>query len=282
MKVTIEGIGLAAPFGGKTELKTALSTQPEPLDSYATDTTPLSTYVPARKLRRIDYFTRMSLLAAYRALEDAGKLEVLPENFGIVLATGYGPSQTTFDFLDSIIDDGAHLASPLAFSHSVHNIPTGVLSLQLGTPCPQTTICQLGQPVATGLRTAALWLAEKRVDTVLFGAVDETTPLLKENMGRLRQEGYADSSLPTGDGATFFLLSTSEEGIARVDMDTAVPSTDIVFGNDGVSMKSLWGEIPIGAAFKLAAAALSVERTNERVSCWDGRALIHVCGTDHE
>jgi len=276
MRLAIQGIGLATPIGGKEELKAAIGAKATTLsDSSKTDTSSLGDFIPARKLRRIDHFTRMSLLAAYRALQDAGKLEDLPPRLGIVITTGYGPSQTTFDFLDSIIEDGAHLASPLAFSHSVHNIPAGVLSMQLGIPCPQTTICQLRQPVTAGLRTAALWLADGTADTVLFGAIDESTPLLDDNMSRLTSADDAH----VGEGATFFLLNSSDKAMAHVDLS---PPTDTSHTLIDDEIASLWGKTPTHAAFSLAAAALIAEKTEETWACKEGATMLHIAGARND
>lgn len=251
MKLTIKGMGMVTP----------------PSPDEQCDTSALSDYLPPRKLRRMDHFTRMTLLAAHRALDDAQCLESLPANLGIVISTGYGPAQTTFDFLDSIIEDGAKLASPLAFSHSVHNIPAGVLSILLGTPCPQTTLCQLSSPVTTGLLTAAMWLAEGRVDTVLFGAVDETTPLLKENTARLS----ASSALP-GEGAAFFLLNNDSDGYAELNLNPS--QTDALLP----AFVRPWGNVPIAAALNLGTAAKSISQTTDSFRIEEDLSTLVVSG----
>ncbi|MBI9080500.1 MAG: beta-ketoacyl synthase chain length factor [Pseudodesulfovibrio sp.] len=289
MNVTIKGIGIAAPFGGKAELKATVLGEipPNAPPLYKTTTDKLSKFIPARKLRRIDHFTRMALLAAFRALDDANKVKDLPQNLGIILCTGYGPSQTTFDFLDSIIDDGAKLASPLAFSHSVHNIPTGVLSLLLGAPCPQTTICQLTNPVMTGLQTAALWLAEKRVESVLFGAVDETTPLLEENAHRLAMEKGREISTPVSEGAVFFLLNNQEHGYATIETNTSLSELNNIplFSHrelpNALNLGTLFGALPVTGAFNLAAAALSIEGTDRNAGYNEGNTWLQVSGRTH-
>lgn len=245
MKLTIQGTGLVTP----------------PSPGEQCDTKDLASFVPARRLRRIDHFTRMTLLAAHLALAEADGLETLPTRLGIILTTGYGPSQTTFDFLDSIIEDGAPLASPLAFSHSVHNIPAGVLSLLLGTPCPQTTICQLTAPVMTGLHTAAIWLAEGRVDSVLFGAVDEVTMLLKENTARLTK-----NDRHPGEGAAFFLLNQHGDGYAELELNPQV-------SDESVRSAQEWGYLPIAPALDIAMAAR--ENTESKIVV-DGNAIIQI------
>lgn len=244
MQLAVQGLGVVRSVSGQS-----------------CDTTELTKYVPPRKLRRIDHFTRMTLLAAYRALDDAKALEQLPERIGIILTTGYGPSQTTFDFLDSIIEDGAPLASPLAFSHSVHNIPAGVLSLLLGSPCPQTTICQLHNPVIQGLYTANIWLKEKRVDSVLFGAVDEITPLLEENLDRLCHSARPD------EGAAFFLLN-QEKG-------------DVVVSNANKPAEFPAAQrcsTPVYAAFSLAESIEAVRGTTDCKISYDGKVSIQAKG----
>jgi len=250
MKLTIKGMGTVLP----TEM------------GQHCDTAELPNYVPPRKLRRVDHFTRMTLLAAYRALENAGTLETLPTDMGIILSTGYGPSKTTFDFLDSIIEDGASLASPLAFSHSVHNIPAGVLSLILDAPCPQTTICQLRNPVIQGLYTAYLWLKEGRVDSVLFGAIDETTPLLEENMNRL------SLSSPPDEGAAFFLLNIKDDGVALIQ-DTDSPKFTPQYHRY---------KTPISLALSLAESINAIKGTQNNRILNEGKIFIQVKGAPRD
>ncbi|BCS88452.1 beta-ketoacyl synthase chain length factor [Pseudodesulfovibrio sediminis] len=271
MKMSLLGMGLSTQLGGIAELRAVINDQlPRSSEARPANTEDLINYLPPRKLRRIDHFTRMGLLAAHRTLEDANQLAPLPDDMGIIISSGYGPSETTFDFLDSIIDDGAHLASPLSFSHSVHNIPAGVLSMMLGRPCPQTTICQLNEPVIAGLRTAALWLMEQRVTTVLFGAMDESTQLLIENGERLAQE-RGHPARQVGEGCAFFLLTKAAPSTIQVELNTAEP-----MAQDAFSMAPLWGDIPVVAAFDMVAATLLVRNGAPATLCRDGSATIRV------
>ncbi|NDV26741.1 beta-ketoacyl synthase chain length factor [Desulfovibrio sp. JC010] len=208
MRLALHGIGTALPDHTLADAGNSV------------DTSDLNTYFAARRLRRVDHFTRMTMLAGCRALHDtAGTVQEdlktplpLPEDMGIVISTGYGPSQTIFEFLDSIIDHGAGCASPLAFSHSVHNIPAATMSVFLNNPKPYTTICQLHGPLMAGLQTAGCWLAEGRVKKVLLGLVDEKTPLLETNTRRLLvRKGHTGEFVPVGEGACFFLLGPAED-----------------------------------------------------------------------
>ncbi len=181
-----------------------------------TDTTGLTRFFPARSLRQIDHFTRMALLCACQTLENAGYImegegKLLPPELGIILVSGYGPAAPTFQFLDSIMEYGEQMASPLAFSHSVHNIPVASLAIKLGITGPCLTITQLESPVTAGLLATSAWLSEGRVQQVLLGAVDEHTPMLEAISTRFIREENTPRPLrrqfPLGEGAAFFLLS---------------------------------------------------------------------------
>ncbi len=216
MRMALEGMGVAAPCGNSLDALTqaALSTlsgEPKLLPESGTDTDALKNYLPVRSLRRVDHFTRMTLLAAYEAVKDARLSPADMQDAGIVLATGYGPARLTFDFLDSIIDYGPKMASPLAFSHSVHNIPAATVALKMHINGPCFTVSQFETSVAAAVLTARTWMAEGRVKRVLVGAVDESTELLKEMTPRIAEgvspdlSGGRRSPLP-GEGAVFFCL----------------------------------------------------------------------------
>ena len=63
---------------------------------YLCDTSPLEAFLNKRALRRVDHFSRLALLGSFLALEDADMLQADHENFAIIIATGYGASNTTF------------------------------------------------------------------------------------------------------------------------------------------------------------------------------------------
>ncbi|WP_320172112.1 beta-ketoacyl synthase chain length factor [Maridesulfovibrio sp.] len=218
ISLSIEGIGIVAADMDRDSLcRAALEGQPLTPSETKAETSELDKIFPPRKLRRVDHFTRMSMLAACRALRDSvpetdeETLPKLPDNTAIIISSGYGPAQTVFEFLDSMIDFGPGCASPLSFSHSVHNIPAATLAMFLGGNCPYTTICQPRAPLAAGLMTAACWLAEGRAERVLLGTVDESTPLLEDNTRRiLAEKGMSADHLPVIDSAGFFLLSAAQ------------------------------------------------------------------------
>jgi 3-oxoacyl-[acyl-carrier-protein] synthase II len=216
MRMAVHGVACVGSFGfGPKALRDTLAAPVTPVfeDGRAAqaDTSGLKDIFPPRSLRQMDHFTRMALLGAVRALDDAGvPPEKRNDGTALVLASGYGPAATTFAFLDSFLDVGDATASPLAFAHSVHNIPAASIVLALGLTGPCTTICQLDSPVVAALTQAFSWLEEGLAERVLLGAVEEHTPLLATTAQRISRRSPSGhrrrSALPISEGAAFFCL----------------------------------------------------------------------------
>lgn len=285
MRMAVEGMGIVSAVGnGPQDLAQAarhiLREESKTIAFSKIDTSNLAQHASSRALRRVDHFTRMALLAAYSALEDAGLDSAELEHTGIVLATGYGPVKLTFDFLDSIIDFGPEMASPQAFAHSVHNIPAATIALMMSLRGPCFSICQLDTAVAAALLTARTWLAEKRVTRVLLGAIDEHTALLEINAHRIAENLSAENSggrrrLVPGEGAIFFCLHADPERARHgfiEDTSLSKPCLDApIFFSGSASpaqrntlppmhdFSPLYGNMPIGMAFDAAVALLVVQ-----------------------
>lgn len=326
MQIAIQGIGVVGGFGtGVAEMRQALISgtgarssillsncgNPLEIPCLRADTSRLTEFVPVKALRRIDNFSKLGLLGAHLALEDAGVLaEGKQERLGVVIASGYGATGITFAFLDSFINDGDICASPTYFANSVHNSAAAYISILLGATGPSSTVSQFHHSVPSALQTAWLWLAEGRVDRVLFGAVDELSELI--GYAWYRQRGISDkpemtplqteveSAVP-GEGAAFLLLSRTEEaqnGYCLLDQVTTgrhlqpgfLPSPHdlLVLGADGriekggdyaqLAEKStvacftpLYGSMPASTAFDIAIAALMLKEGKTFASpCSDG------------
>jgi 3-oxoacyl-[acyl-carrier-protein] synthase II len=238
MKLAIQGIGVVGGFGCSIEdLKTALINRESRLQRvsirngqgsldvpvFLAETSLLEKYVNKKVLRRVDHYSKMALLASYLALEDAGQLEGDRRKMGMVIATGYGASKTTFAFLDSYLFDGDQFSSPIHFANSVHNAAGATISMILGITGPGLTVSQFEMSIPSALLTAGMWLEEGLVDFVLFGGVDEFCDLLGYSryryFGNPEKDGqamaplsFARHSAIAGEGAAFFLLSRPEEG----------------------------------------------------------------------
>jgi 3-oxoacyl-[acyl-carrier-protein] synthase II len=314
MRIAVQGIGVVGGFGtGMADLQQALlsgvsnfssiplANRGEPLElpAFRVDTSRLKDFVQLKLLRRIDNFSKMGILGAYLALEDAGiPFEGGQERLGVVIATGYGATGVTSAFLDSFINDGDICASPTFFANSVHNSAAANISMLLGATGPSTTVSQFHQSVPSALQTARLWLTEGRVDRVLFGAIEELSELI--GYAWYRQRGKVEhpemsplmtgveSALP-GEGAAFFLLSSRNEaqagyctlenvstGRGLKNVFSKASGELLLLGADGrkeygaryatltessriACFTPLYGSMPAGPAFDLAVAALMLK-----------------------
>lgn len=308
--IKINGLGLVGGFGcGQEDLKTALSDQKRCLSQaelrdhqfpvYQADTTLIETYLNKRALRRIDHFSRMALLGAFQAVEDADQPDLDRSRIGVVVCSGFGALATTFKFLDSVLEDGDAFASPTAFSNSVHNAAAAHISMQLKITGPSLTVSQFDQSLVSGLLSARQWLAEGRVDSVLLGVADEYCSVLGYCWERFFADAERTQMNPfdftrttaiAGEGAAFFLLQPgSVEGkgyglIEEIEMGHLRGSqpqldgrplllncdgyqrsgklyTDQLSGQQSVACYTpLYGASPVSQAFDLAVAALALEK----------------------
>jgi 3-oxoacyl-[acyl-carrier-protein] synthase II len=309
-RIVIEGVGVVGGFGcGIHDLSRALTgnarspgtlalstgSGPVTIPAFRADVSRLEEFLPVRTLRRIDHFSRLGLLGSHLALADAEMPEAERRQLGIIIASGYGAAGITYAFLKSFISDGDIGASPTYFSSSVHNSAAAHISIQLGAKGPNLTVSEFHLSVPSALATARIWLAEERVQRVLFGAVDELSELIgyiryrtrdaspTASMTPLRTE--VETSIPA-EGAAFLLLArenTSRGGYCTLDASTTgslpIPGLPfpepglLVLGADGCRESGrryaevaqntrvacytpLYGSMPAGPAFDLAAAAL--------------------------
>lgn len=310
-QIAINGVGVVGGFGcGVQDLQGALQkatcapdivdvkseTGPIPAPVFRADTRKLSEYVSKRVLRRIDHYSRLAILGAYLALDDAGQLDADRENMGVVIASGYGASKTMFDFMDSVIDDGDPLASPIKFSNSVHNAAAAHVSILLKAKGPTLTVSQFEMSVPSALFSACQWILQKRVSRVLFGGIDEYCDVLGYCHEKMFPRNHGSRILPldhgrqtaiAGEGAAFFLLSNDDQNQSPYGniMDIqlghlkqghpGIPGGAVaILGSDGHMECGRWyeglipkgsslrayspmyGSMPAGMALDMAAAAL--------------------------
>ncbi len=276
---------------------------PRQLPAYEVDVAPVSRFVSGAVARRMNRFAKLAVLGACLALEDAGWAIPLRRNdIGLVLASGYGASRSTFDFLDSMIEGEGQFPSPTLFSNSVHSSAASHVSivLELGGPC--LTVSQFEMSPLSALLTAGEWLAEDRVEAVLFGAVDELCPVLGycydqffgiHASGPIEPFAWDRQTAVMGEGAAFLLLQHGREGPGRYGHISEVtwtqsrsftPPADrlLVLGADGhtccardyrrlseqveryAAYTPLYGSLPGGQAFDIAIAALATEAQSEQ------------------
>jgi 3-oxoacyl-[acyl-carrier-protein] synthase II len=238
MEALVQGIGIVGGFGtgiktfsqaltsGFSKTQSVTVKTPEGLremPAYLADTSGLEAFVHKKTLRRMDHYSRMALLGAYLALEDAGTLDIDRSRLGIVMASGYGASRSTCAFLDSFIEGNDAFSSPTHFSNSVHNVAAAHISITLGVTGPCLTVSQFEMSVTSALISAVEWLKEERVEKVLLGAVDEYCDVLGYCWHRYFGDrataphvmdpiNFDLQSAVPGEGAVFFLLTAAKVG----------------------------------------------------------------------
>ena len=233
MKTYVRGIGTVGGFGcgveklvsalfsgesstgavtlgikGKTEVET---------QAFVSDTSALSSFMAKKSLRRINNYSKLALLGASLAIEDSGIKDFDRTRMGIIIASGYGAMNTTFSFLDSVIDEGKdEHASPIHFSNSVHNSAAAHISILMKIEGPSLTVSQFEMSFPSALLTARRWLEEKRVDSVLLGGVDEFSRVLgycrqrllkKDDVSGIKPFEFDKQTAIPGGGTAFFILT---------------------------------------------------------------------------
>jgi 3-oxoacyl-[acyl-carrier-protein] synthase II len=137
MKAFIRGAGVVGGFGCRlSSLEEAIRKHPAPdsgpaasgssaevsaVSAFTARTDLLDQLIPPRTLRRVDHYARMAILASHLALEDAGMGSGLPENTGLIVATGMGPTANTLDLQAADVAATDLALSPILFSNSVQN-----------------------------------------------------------------------------------------------------------------------------------------------------------------
>jgi len=312
-RMAIRGIGLTGGFGcgnqaalnalrdgGKPNEVFSFQTSTRTMDYpvYRADPEPLKGFVPARKLRRMNKYSKLAALSACLALQDAGwKIPCQCSDMAVIVASGYGATSTTFAFLDDIIKEGDRLASPTLFSNSVHSSAASNVTILLQIKGPCLTVTQFEMSTIVALLNAQTWLAERKVDTVLLGGVDQINKVLLYCYHSFWPDEIPQEIMPfifdrqtaiPGEGSTFMVL-TRDEGevppygyIDKVSWEnpenyTVPDDVMLVSGSDGhracglqyrklfrpvdpdriKSFSMIYGSMPCGQIFDLALASLA-------------------------
>ncbi len=260
--IRILGWGVVGGFGaGRRALLEAASRGSVPpgrlhagtheIPAFRADASGLGAHVPKRALRRVDTISRFALLAAFEALEAGGLHAGEAPATGLVYASGFGPVGATQGLLESILEGGDALASPIDFASSLHNATTAHLSMLLGLEGPCVTLSQGRCSLHAALSTAALWIGEGRAYRVLVAVAEELTDFMGQAW--LRSPGP-----PPGEGGAAFLLG--KEGLGngaclrevRVERGPAPWAEETTVEASRVSQ--LWGDSPLVPAFEVALA----------------------------
>jgi len=264
---------------------------------FSVDDVLLSDKDALRKSRRADRFCKMAVLAAWDALADSGIKVMENEKIGVIVATGFGPHKTTFNFLDNILDYGENGVSPTIFSHSVHNAAASYITSALNIKGPVSTLTDFCFPFHNALIIAKSWLNQKRCKYVLVGMVDEISQVMRyicsqklrlASDGKVKPLDFSRNPVAVpGEGSTFFLLGDGKGycKVSDVTLNDKIKEANLyIIDADGMcgdeapykelasnatSVAPLVGSMIGISAFSCVAAAIKLKNNLDldRVSC---------------
>ena len=173
----------------------------------------------ARELRRADDFIRLAVVGGFNALAAAPLRDLAPEARGVFIGTAFGPLETNFQSLGSLINDGEGQISPTLFSHSVYNAAAGYTARLLDFRGPALTVTDYGWPFLIALEEARLAVVSGRVERALVLGVEVYSELLADAYRR----SFAGREIPWHKGAVAWVLDRAdavESSLARLEAVT--------------------------------------------------------------
>lgn len=181
-------------------------------------------------MRRMSYVQRMSKLLAGRLWETAGKPEVDPDRFAVVIGTGLGGGEKIVETYDAMNEGGPRKVSPLAVQMIMPNGAAAVAGLELGARAGVITpvsACSSGsEAIAHAWRQIVMGDADFAVCGGVEGGI-EALPIAAFSMMRAmstRNEDPAGASRPFdkdrdgfvfGEAGALMIIETEEHALAR-------------------------------------------------------------------
>jgi hypothetical protein len=163
---------------------------------------PRPPWVSLAQARRMDPLAALSVAAV-----DGLPRAALSADSAIVVGTAWGSVHSTVSFMDGLAQWGDAVASPAAFTTSVHHHATGILGELLAIHGPTATISNGALSGLGALRWAQGIIASGRAASALVVAVDLPNAWSRRITGELSQCPFA-----IGGGATVLLLTAGGQG----------------------------------------------------------------------
>ena len=182
------------------------------------------------ELRRMSYVQRMSKYVGNRLWESAGKPEVDPDRFSVVIGTGLGGGEKIVETYDAMNEGGPRKVSPLAVQMIMPNGAAAVVGLELGARAGVITpvsACSSGsEAIAHAWRQIVMGDADFAVCGGVEGMI-EALPIAAFSMMRAmstRNDDPAGASRPFdknrdgfvfGEAGAMMIIETEEHALAR-------------------------------------------------------------------
>ena len=195
--------------------------------------------IPPNAWRRLDRCSRLAVLAAAEAIENAGLGPAggpTPAETGVVLGTMTAGADPLREFLECRFQEGSEALSPMLFATTVANAPASQCSIHLGLRGPNLTLSQMEASGLAAIVRACELIAGGAAAAILAGGVDEVPRIFEEAWRRLRLCATGDpvacrgpfdrnrGGFVPGEGAYLLLLESAahaRERGARVLVEVA-------------------------------------------------------------
>ena len=191
---------------------------------------PLDPLMSRLELRRMSYVQRMSKWVGNRLWESAGRPEVDPDRFSVVIGTGLGGGEKIVEMYDAMNEGGPRKVSPLAVQMVMPNGAAAVVGLELGARAGVITpvsACSSGsEAIAHAWRQIVMGDADFAVCGGVEGMI-EALPIAAFSMMRAmstRNDDPEGASRPFdknrdgfvfGEAGAMMIIETEEHALAR-------------------------------------------------------------------
>jgi len=170
-------------------------------------------FIPPAMIRRMSKTVKMSSVASYHALKEAG----IEQPDAIIIGTGMGCSQDSEKFLKNVIDNNEEFLTPTYFIQSTHNTVAGQTALGIQCHAYNFTYVNTSSSLEFSFLDAQLQINDGEAENILVGSTDEQTDRTME-LYRLNSTIKKEEHLPAnylhsdtdgvvwGEGASFFVV----------------------------------------------------------------------------
>lgn len=221
-------------------------------------------FIPPMKMRRMNYLSRMGLVAAKLALQDLSSQE-RPlsddgDDIGVAIGTMFGPVQTSVEYLLEYVEKGAALAPPQLFAESVANAPGSHIAIEYGFRGFNLTFTQRESSVLAAAMFASGQILKGSIQGAVVGGVEEINEITFSVLDRIRALATADDhaeearpfdrdrrGIVVGEGSAMFVFE-NEPRAASLHRRVYAYLTGFGIARDLSASLSNWGSDATGVA----------------------------------
>lgn len=191
---------------------------------------PLDPLMTRLEMRRMSYVQRMAKYLGNQLWENAGKPNVDPDRFAVVIGTGLGGGEKIVETYDAMNEGGPRKVSPLAVQMIMPNGAAAVVGLELGARAGVITPVSACSSGSEGIAHAWRQIVMGDADIAVCGGVEgaiEALPIAAFSMMRAmstRNDDPEGASRPFdkdrdgfvfGEAGALMVIETEEHALAR-------------------------------------------------------------------